>query len=164
MKTEVNINIDIITWAIARSGYQLQEFNITPEVLMVFGHAQDTEKSLQKAVVFTLDMVEKFGAVPRPYIAKDIVPGNSGWHDPKNASRVETFIQHPEFFQALDFSALPSSLTHPDPALRQLAAKFFMMITSITQNTTQVVYPFSPDIDEETAQMYRQLNIGRYDN
>lgn len=140
-----------------------EEFNITPEVFMVVGHANDTPETLRDDVEFILDMAEYYGAAPRPYVTKSIVPGNTGWRDPKNAAYVEKFIEHPEYFQALDFCALPTSLTHPNAEMRVHIEKSFVMLTNIAGNTTNIVYPFSPDVDERTNRTHGRLNRGKFD-
>lgn len=140
-----------------------QEFGITPEVFMVVGHEKDTPQTLMEDIEFVLDMSEKFGAAPRPYVAKSIVPGNTGWADPKNKEIVDQFIQHPEYFQALDFCALPSSITHPSKEMHPHIIKAFMLMTAIPGNTTHPVYPISPDIDAQTAEIYKKLNQGKFD-
>ncbi len=48
-------------------------------------------------------------------------------------------INPSEVFQSLDFTALPSELTHPDEKLRGLATKRFLDICSIPGNTTKYV-------------------------
>jgi len=140
-----------------------EEFGILPEVFMVVGHEKDTSKTMMEDVEFVLDMAESFGAAPRPYIAKSIVPGNTGWSDPKNKEYVEQFIQHPEYFQALEYSALPTSLTHANTEMHTHIEKAFMMMTTVPGNTTHPVYPISPDIDEKTTEIHRRLNIGKFD-
>jgi len=138
-------------------------FGITPEIFMVVGHEKDTPQTLMDDVEFVLDMSEKFGAAPRPYVAKSIVPGNTGWSDPKNKDYIEQFIQHPEYFQVLDYSALPTLLTHPNKEMHAHIEKAFMMMTNVSGNTTLPVYPISPDLDGQTAEIHRRLNMGKFD-
>ncbi|MBP7057440.1 radical SAM protein, partial [Candidatus Gracilibacteria bacterium] len=76
-----------------------EEFGITPEVFMVVGHATDTPDTLRGDVEFILDMADYYGAAPRPYVAKSIVPGNSGWRDPAHAALVEQLLTKPQYFQ-----------------------------------------------------------------
>lgn len=140
-----------------------EEFGITPEVFMVVGHEKDTPETMMEDVEFVLDMAEKFRAAPRPYVAKSIVPGNTGWSEPANKDYTEQFIRHPEYFQALDYSALPTSLTHPNKAMYPHIERAFMMMTNVPGNTTYPVYPISPDIDQRTAEIHRRLNIGKFD-
>ncbi len=53
---------------------------------MVFGHNYKEDKAaLDKAYnFFSIEMYNKYGALPRPHVAKDIVPGNDGWFDTSN--------------------------------------------------------------------------------
>jgi hypothetical protein len=162
-------------WASVRKGHNTEnkcldairiareEYGITPEILMVFGGEEETEDSLKKALTFTADMVKNFGAVPRPHVSKDLVPGNELWRKKENAERVEELIKHPEYFQALDFTALPSGISHPDESLRRLVATYYIELTQISGNATELVYPISPEMDEETKALHRRLNIGKFD-
>ncbi len=141
-----------------------EEFGITPEILMVFGHDEvDTEHTLKLAYEFTIDMVENFGAVPRPHVAKAFIPGNDGWRSPKHSHQVEALLQHPEAFQSLDFTALPSPLTHPNDALRELVTDYFLRICNISGNTTLFVKPITPDMSHEELEAVKKFNEGRYD-
>src|SRR5207248_1085657 len=120
-------------------------------------------QTLQNCVQFVLDMVERYGAAPRPYVAKDMVPGNTGWLQAENAARIETLLQHPEYFQSLEYAALPTSISHPNAESRVHIEKTFHMLLGIPGNTTQLVYPISPDIDEKTTQLHQRLNQGKFD-
>ena len=92
---------------------------------MVFGHdGVDTEESLKTAVKVTKSLIDKYGAVPRPYAAKPFIPGNKGWLEDKYQNSVEAMIQNPKLFQALDFAALPSILTHQNSIMRNFAAEY----------------------------------------
>ncbi len=141
-----------------------EKYDITPEVLMVFGHPGETAESLKAAVTFTETMVEKYKAIPRPYVSKDLIPGNDYWMDVANAGRIEFLLKHPQYFQALDFAALPSSISHPDETLRTLTDKYVQEIIRIPGNITKLVYPIAPEFDEETNVLHRKLNVGNYDN
>lgn len=141
-----------------------EDFGMTPEILMVFGHAGvDTEHSLHLAVEFTRDMVEKYGAVPRPHIAKSFIPGNNGWYAPKNQAAIRKLMLDPESFQTLDFTALPSSITHPDPKLRRIATDCYLEICAMPQNTTFPIVPITPDLTPEQREIVRKKNEGKYD-
>lgn len=140
-----------------------REFNIMPEVFMVVGHGSDTPQTMLDDVEFLLDMSEHFQAPPRPYVAKNLIPGNSGWADPANREAVEEFIHHPEYFRMLDYAALPSPLTHPDPQMRAQIEKAYRMMTDIPGNTTNIIYPVSPDLDPRSAEIHRRLNRGKSD-
>lgn len=141
-----------------------EDFGLTPEVLMVFGHAGvDTEESLRGAYEITLYLVDKYGAIPRPHVAKSFIPGNKGWSEPENAESIEKLIQHPESFQALDFTALASKLTHPDDKMRELANEYFLKMCAIHGNTTQYVLPITPEITTEQKEKVKKFNQGRFD-
>lgn len=140
-----------------------REFGITPEVFMVVGHAQDTQETMLEGVEFLLDMSEHYQAPPRPYVAKNIIPGNDAWLDPRNREYVENLIQHPEYFQLLDYAALPSPLTHPNPVMRHHIEEAFRMITEIPGNTTNLIYPVYPELGRRQAEIRRRLNAGKTD-
>ncbi|MBI2572893.1 radical SAM protein [Candidatus Woesearchaeota archaeon] len=141
-----------------------QDLGITPEVLMVFGHnGIDTPKTLQLAYEFTMDMVERYQAVPRPHVAKAFVPGNEGWISPDHAHQVEALMQHPESFQSLDFTALPSPLTHPNKELRRVATEYFLKMCDIPTATTLPIMPITPDMTNQEIELVMQSNMGKYD-
>ena len=142
-----------------------EDFGLTPEILMVFGHrGVDTEDTLRAAYEFTVDMVSKYGAVPRPHVAKAFVPGNAGWRSPENVDAIEEFINHPQSFQALDFTALPNRLTHPDEEIRKLATEYFLKICNIAGNTTLYTLPILPEHSEEEVENIREFNKDRFDH
>ncbi|MBU0458208.1 radical SAM protein [Patescibacteria group bacterium] len=150
-----------------------EEYNMTPEVLMVFGHQKETEKSLKAALSFTRDMIDLYQAVPRPHVSKDILPGSKYWENnieeatlaerEDRTRRIRFLLENPEYFQALDFTTLPNSISHPDPELRRLTEKYYLAITQLKGNTTPVVYPIDPDFSDENNEENKSLNIGRYD-
>lgn len=112
------------------------EYGITTELLMLFGHNNaDTEASMRHAVSFTREMVEAYHAIPRSFIAKDVVPGTEAWYDPKNSAVVETLLRRPELFQALDYLAIASPLTHPDENFRRLTNTLFFENARLASRT-----------------------------
>jgi hypothetical protein len=67
-----------------------EQYGITPEILMVFGYNEfDNEESLKLALEFTCQMNAKYGALPRPHVAKDFIPGSDNWHKPEYTERVK---------------------------------------------------------------------------
>ncbi len=140
-----------------------ETYNLTPEALMVFGHPEEDEESLADAYDFTVDMVQRYGAVPRPHVAKDIIPGNENWRLPQNARRVDFLLEHPEYFQALDFTALPSSISHPDSALRKLVERYYLMICGVSGNVTNPIYPLAPEDSQSDREVIQAMNKGRWD-
>ncbi|MDO8642410.1 MAG: radical SAM protein [Candidatus Woesearchaeota archaeon] len=141
-----------------------EEFGITPEILMVFGHpSADTEDSLGAAYEVTRMVVEAHGAVPRPHVSKDFIPGNTGWRSPEHGRAVETLLNHPEAFQSLDFTALPSPLTHPNERVRELATEYFLRMCALQGNTTLYVKPITPGLSRVELEAIRKFNEGRFD-
>lgn len=138
-------------------------FHITPEILMVMGHAADTEQSIRDGVDFLKHMSDLFGAIPRPYVAKEIVPGNNGWTDEGNNDRIEALIKHPESFGLLDYCTMPTPLTHPSAKIRAWVEKYFPESLKIPGCTTHLIYPISHELDEATNDRHRQLNVGKFD-
>ena len=142
-----------------------EDFGLTPETLMVFGHeGVDTEETLKAAYEFTLDMVKKYRAIPRPHVSKAFIPGNKGWTDPKYSEQVEKLIKNPESFQSLDFTALPSILTHPEIGLRELATKYFLQICSIPECTTLYTTPITHTMGHTEIREKNKFNEGRFDH
>ena len=79
-----------------------EDFGITPEVLMVFGHVgADTEETLKLAYEFTIDMVHRYRAIPRPHVSKAFIPGNNGWRHPNYSAAVEELLKHLIYFSLL---------------------------------------------------------------
>lgn len=141
-----------------------EDFGITPEILMVFGHpTADTEESLGAAYQVAGMVGRAYGAVPRPHVSKDFIPGNNGWRSQKHAKAIESLLRHPESFQSLDFTALPSPLTHPNERIRELATKYFLKMCELPGNTTQYVKPITPDLSKSELESIRKFNEGRFD-
>ncbi|MBI2662693.1 radical SAM protein [Candidatus Woesearchaeota archaeon] len=141
-----------------------EDFGMTPEILMVFGHpTADTEESLDAAYQVTRMVVGTYGAVPRPHVSKDFIPGNNGWKSPEHLGAVESLLEHPEAFQSLDFTALPSPLTHPNGRIRELATKYFLKMCELPGNTTQHVKPITPNLTSEELEEVKRFNESRFD-
>ena len=141
-----------------------EDFGMTPEILMVFGHpAADTEESLRAKYQVTRMSVGAYGAVPRPHVSKDFIPGNNGWRSPEHLGAVESLLGHPEAFQSLDFTALPSPLTHPNGKIRELATKYFLKMCELPGNTTKHVKPIMPGLSPLELEAIKEFNEGRFD-
>lgn len=141
-----------------------EDFRITPEILMVFGHpTADTEESLGAAYQVAGMVGRAYGAVPRPHVSKDFIPGNNGWSSPEHAKAIESLLEHPESFQSLDFTALPSPLTHPNERIRKLATKYFLKMCELPGNTTQYVKPITPNLSQSELEAIRKFNECRFD-
>jgi len=163
-------------WAALRKGHNTEEgcleairsaredFGITPEILMVFGNPRTTEeKTIREAYRVTEMVVEKYGAIPRPHVSKDFIPGNDGWISPLYESQVELLLGHPESFQSLDFTALPSPLTHPNERIRELATEYFLKMCKLPGNTTKYVKPITPGLSPLELEAVKRFNEGHFD-
>lgn len=149
------------------------DFDIVPETIMVFGHPKETRETLESAVHLTEQLQDKFGAVPRPHIAKDLVPGNDYWRNEiedateaertDRAKRIQLLLEHPEYFQALDFKALASSVSHPDEVLRHMVNEYYRTITNMSGNSKELIYPIAPEFSDEINALHRLWNKGRFD-
>lgn len=140
------------------------EYGLTPETLMVFGHVNiDTEESLACSRDFTRAMLDEYGACPRPHVAKSAVPGNDGWNAAEWKGVVDVLLANPHLFQTLDFTALPSTLTHPDAEFRDAATKFFIEVCELGSCITRYVRPEEPSMGETELAEVRRFNEGRYD-
>ncbi len=141
-----------------------EDFGITPEILMVFGNPKTTkEDNIREAFEVTQMVVEKFGAIPRPHVSKDFIPGNLGWVSGKYSEEIEVLLRNPDTFQSLDFTALPSELTHSDPIVRSLATEYFLKMCALPGNTTKPVQPITPDLSLEEIERVRADNEGQFD-
>jgi hypothetical protein len=89
-----------------------KDYGIRFEMLMIMGFTQDTKKTLWKNFVNAYKYVTKYDNVMlRPYLAKEIIPGNEEWNN--NVVFQEKFVRNPELFYNLDFCMIGSKLTHP---------------------------------------------------
>jgi hypothetical protein len=139
-------------------------YGITPEIFMLFGHDADTKESMQVSLDFLRGMIDEHNAKPRPYVAKSILPNNDGWSKPENVAFVETLMNNPKLFSLLEYSTLPTALTHPDKKVRQLVTDYFLQAIALPGNTSQVIYPADePGLSTAIAEEYRQKNQGAYD-
>lgn len=163
-------------WRIVKKGHNTPEkcidairsakkdFGLTPEILMVFGHDQaDDQDSLKAAYEVTKEMVEKYGAVPRPHVSKAFIPGNDDWNESKYAAKVDALLNYPESFQSLDFTALPSELTHSDIELRELATAYYLKMCELPGNTTLSTKPITPGMTKAEITRVKKENLGKFD-
>lgn len=142
-----------------------REYGIDPEVLMVYGHARDTEVTMGQANDFLRWSVNDYGATPRPHYAKALIPGNIDWSmavwhkDP----RVDLLYDRPEFCQAMDFCARPSSLTDPDPEVREMKGSYFNEACRMPGTLTQYIEPMDPECSDEENARRMKKNKRKYD-
>lgn len=137
-------------------------YGFVPETLMVFGYNEiEDRESLYLAFEFTKSMYENYNALPRPHVAKDIVPGNDGWGN--NSEVVNKFISNPILFQNLDYTALPSPYTHNDEKFRALVSEFYIKICDLPSALTQYVKPELPNLSVEALNKIKEFNLRKYD-
>jgi hypothetical protein len=65
--------------------------------------------------------------------------------------------------QALDITALPSSITHPNPEFRELVRHWGERFAALPGNATRVTLPLDPECDDEENERRRVANLGLYD-
>lgn len=100
---------------------------IRPEVLLVMGFSADTPQSLWNNMKSAIHYVRRWRTVIlRPYLAKELVPGNEAWLD--SPSRAAHLVANPDQFFNLDFASIGSQTTHPDRAHRLLSNLAYLSI------------------------------------
>jgi hypothetical protein len=141
-----------------------EKFGLTPEALMVFGHdGHDNEGSLSLAVDTIRMLADRYGAIPRPHVAKGLVPGNDGWTDPIYKSQKQFLLDEPWAFQFLDFTCLPTDLTHQDSDFRAAVRAAFLKICEMPKCLTQYVLPEDRRLPPDQLSAAIQFNKGRFD-
>jgi hypothetical protein len=139
-------------------------YGLIPEALMVFGYAgSDNPKTLQLAYDFAKCMYDKYEALPRPHVAKDIVPGNDGWRNPHNRFIVDYLIHNPILFQNLDFTSLPSPITHPNGENRKSIIHHFTNLCNLPYSLTRYVKPYICNMSDTELGDIRNFNMKKYD-
>lgn len=139
-----------------------REYNVTPESLMVFGHNNaDTKESLDDAIRFVEETMLEFNCIPRPHVAKSLIPGNEGWLSAKNI--VKYLLSNPSQFQMLDFTTIPSWLTHPNEAFRELVTSAFLTICSYKESLTMYTIPEDIELPEKEFLKAKEFNLRKYD-
>lgn len=89
-------------------------------------------------------MQEKYGALPRPHVSKTVIPGARAWKEHHNQDIVEKFLQEPDLFQALDYTALASEVTHRNKRLRRATNIWYQKICALDPEATQYTIPNTP--------------------
>jgi radical SAM superfamily enzyme YgiQ (UPF0313 family) len=159
--------------AIMQSMQGCKEYGFTPETIMVFGHLREDKDSLENAVRLTDELQKKFGAVPRPHVAKDLIPGNDYWQNTikratradrtDRARRIQLLLEQPKYFQAMDFKALASSVSHSNEILRHMVNKYYKTITKMSGNPRELIYPIAPEFSDEKNASHQKENLLRFD-
>lgn len=141
-----------------------QIYGIIPETLMVFGHNNfDTEESLKLAINFVEETHIKYKAIPRPHVAKDIIPGNDGWRNPENKITIDYLIDNPLAFQMLDFTTLPNRITHKDENFANRVTESFLTICNLQNAKTEYTLPEDPMFSKEKLEYNKKFNLRKYD-
>jgi hypothetical protein len=93
-----------------------------------------------------------------------MVPGNDGWMNPKNEKIKQDFFANPMIFQNLDFTAVPSPITHPNSKFRELVTKYYKMVCDLPKPVlTQLVLAELPTMTPDELAFVRLHNQERYD-
>ena len=89
------------------------ELGLRSEVLTVMGqHSDKLSLRLQQTIVQFSWFVERWpNTILRPYVYREILPGNDGWKE--NHEVVEKLIQDPKQFYNLDICGFANATTHP---------------------------------------------------
>lgn len=144
--------------AVAREFYGLR-----PEALMVFGHdGHDDRRSLALAVSTVRFLNEEYGAIPRPHVAKSLIPGNDGWSLGTDGWQKKFLLDNPWAFQFLDFTCLPTDVTHQDADFRAAVTAAFLEICAMPNCLTQYVLPEDRRSPHQFAEAVR-FNRNRFD-
>lgn len=139
------------------------EFGIRPGISIIIGDRNlGTESELKSAVAFSEQMTSKYNALLMPFLSKGVLPGNKGWEDPENSPTVDDLLRNPESFQALDFTALPSRFSHPDPAIRELVTLYYLRLCGVLGNAIEYVHPIAPGLSPEIVEKIKQFNLRKY--
>lgn len=110
---------------------------IQPEMLMVIGFSKDDSLAMSAALTQSLYWAWR-GVVVRPYLGKPILKM-------MNAEEQEKYFDDPRRLYNLDFAALGSSDTHPDPKQRHMVnATYLAVITLLTPFGRNTTFPVMP--------------------
>jgi radical SAM superfamily enzyme YgiQ (UPF0313 family) len=147
-----------------------REYGMTPESIMVFGGQRETRESIENGVRLIAGLKEQFGAVPRPHVFKDMIPGNIYWSGEKDAphakERQETMFRNPWYCQAQDFKSRASSLSHPVEELRTMVNSGCERIAAMCddpRDCNSMTFPYAPEFSEMEVAQYKNRNMYRYD-
>jgi hypothetical protein len=110
-----------------RSILAVRKAGIGVEILMVIGFPGEKLKDM--LLNFWFSIGQAFGgAVVRPYLAKEYIP-TGNWKD--DDPLVLAFRKDPNLLICLDFAALGSRWTHPDPLQRWLSNATYLLIIGL---------------------------------
>jgi len=116
---------------------------------MVMGFPEDTIGSMAKNYFYTVAKAFTHGAVSRPYLAKQFVPGNEGWNSLEYKDSVEAAVENPDMFVNLDFAAFGSSFTHPRRFHRYVSNLAYLgIVATLEPFGRNATYPLIPRTKE----------------
>lgn len=106
------------------------KLDIHTEILMVFGFTEDTGRTLLRTARTSIALATKWPRVVlRPYLAKEVVPGNDGWLT--RIATVNQIVDNPHQFYNLDYCTIASSTTHPRFWHRFMCNTAFLTICAV---------------------------------
>ena len=115
--------------------------DITPEILYVFGIAEDDEATLAETKSLCSALLATFpSSVYRGFPAKNEIPGNANWRNAGWRSRkaYDALLDNPELFVNLGFECLANEVSHDDVELRRLVNKFAIEMSAVAHGHGRV--------------------------
>ena len=104
-----------------------QQIGIRAEVLTVMGYPNDSLKRIWSTIKYLAKFVRRWdNTVLRPYIAREVLPGNEGWNT--RPSIVSELVANPQLFYNLDICGLANPVTHPRVWQRWLVNASYLWI------------------------------------
>lgn len=103
--------------------------------------------------------------IPRPHVSKTVFC-EQRHSKTENHAIVEQFISDPTLFQALDYTALPSELTHPNNSLKKATSAWYRKICALDPDATKYVIPNTPhyrEIANRKNTTVTKMNEGKFD-
>lgn len=139
-------------------------FGIQAEALMVTGHAGlDTQESLESAYRFLEFLAREKGARPTPYVSTPCIPGSEGWKDPKYTGVVNTVLEKPWTFQALEFAGRANPLKGHSTDTAEAVNACFEKMCALPGSTTQPLATIHAGMSLLERRLVRATNWGRFE-
>lgn len=138
------------------------EHGITPEVLMVIGHQEETGKDMEAAFQITKKLAEENGAMSRPHVWKPL-PGSDFWKEYSRGKIMDLLAQDPDAFTAFDVLAAPSPVSHADENVRRVVGIYNERYLALPSNRTASIRPLGWWLSEEQVRENKAWNQGKCD-
>ncbi|GCD97738.1 hypothetical protein [Embleya hyalina] len=146
----------------------MEENNLVPEILYVFGIPEDTEDTLAETRALCGLLLETFPSSEyRGFPAKNEIPGNSNWNRSgwKGSAARHRLLREPDHFLNLGFEALANETSHRDPATRLLVNRYAVDMSRHAHDlgrvrsylTLPLATPGAAIMDEPTLEGFRDL-------